>query len=97
MRGMTLGHAANNVLLLLLVVWLFVILIRGIRQNPQDRVFWFEALAFMSGSLGVVTSYFWHSSAFHVSVFFMILFLIFAALAGYCAVMNRVHRKKKAT
>lgn len=95
MKGMTFGHAANHALLLILTDWVFLKLIRGIRQNPEDQVFWFEALAFLSMGLGALTSYFWHSAAFPVSVFFMILFLNFGALSGYCAVMNRVHRKKR--
>lgn len=97
MKGMIFGHATNSVLLLLLTVWVFVILVRGVRQNPGDRVFWFEALAFMSMGLGGLISYFWQTTGLPVAVCFFILFFIFGVPAGYFAVINRVHRRKRAT
>jgi hypothetical protein len=97
MIGTTVRHFANSVFLALEAFWCFEIMVRGMRQDPKDRVFWFEACAMMSLGAACLIAYFWGTATLPVSIAFGILFLVFAALAGYSALMNWVQRKKWAT
>ena len=94
MTGTGLGHFLTRADLLVAIgeaVAVVITIVEAIRRDPKDRVLLFEFLALVTFFLGSLSVKF---AGFHWALFiaWMVLFLGFAFLAAYSAVVNWLRR-----
>ena len=103
MMGIGPGQVArpiSDVLFLACVLWVLFDLLQRIRQNPKDQVLLFESLAItwltIGGVAAAILARYFHFSAVPLAVLVGGPFAVFAAAAGYFAVVNWLRRRRSA-